>query len=175
MRGRVSTIDNNRVNKSVYAEELLILERIDVLVLTETHSTDFVHSRKTILLAQSGLTDHSAGIAFISRSDSRWSCTDSRVLIPGHTMLVHLYHKRSTESIWLLGVYGDASSSLPLFYSSLLLHLAVAIDSIPGWSGCFAAGDWNFVTHSEDHSPPALMLPPFRSFATLATLWTSAI
>ena len=57
MRGCVSTLDNKRVPKSVFAEELLLLERIDVLVLTETHSLDFTHSRRVRLLAQSGSSD----------------------------------------------------------------------------------------------------------------------
>ena len=154
MRGRVSTLDNKRVPKSVFAEELLLLERIDVLVLTETHSLDFTHSRKVKLLAQSGLSDRSAGIAFLTRADSRWSCLDSKVLIPGYAILVRLHHKCSTESLWFLGVYGDASVSLSAFYSSLLLELAAAINLIQDWSGCFAAGDWNFVSHLEDRSPP---------------------
>ena len=160
MRGRVSTVDGRHVNKSVFAEELLILERINVLVLTETHSIDFIHSCKSVLLAQSGLADRSAGIAFISRSDSGWSCTDSHIIIPGYAILVNLHHKRSTESLWFLGVYGNASSSLSSFYSELLLHLAVAIDSIPDWLGCFAAGDWNFVSHPEDRSPPGASSTP---------------
>ena len=154
MRGRISTLDNKLVPKSVFAEELLLLERIDVLVLTETHSLDFTHSRKVKLLAQSGSSDRSAGVAFLSRADSGWSCLDTRVLIPGYAVLVKLHHGRSTESLWFLGVYGNASTSLSAFYSSLLLELAMVVDSIQDWPGCFAAGDWNSVSHPEDHSPP---------------------
>ena len=106
------------------------------------------------LLAQTGSSDRSAGVAFISRADSGWSCLDAKVLIPGYAILVKLHHRRSTESLWFLGVYGDTSSSLAAFYSSLLLEVATAIDSILDWTGCFAAGDWNFISHPEDRSPP---------------------
>ena len=173
MRGRVSTLDNKRVPKSVFAEELLLLEQIDVLVLTETHSLDYTHSRRVRLLAQSDSSDRSAGVAFISRADGGWSCLDTKVLIPGYAVLVKLHHKRSTESFWLLGVYGDTSSSLTNFYSSLLLEVASAIDSIPDWTGCFAAGDWNFVSHPEDHSPPGSSSVPrsiLRNFDLLMDL-----
>ena len=166
MQGRVfSDPGGGRSPKSSFAEELLILEHIDVLVLMETHSVNPAFSKKVTLLAHTDLTDRRAGVAFISRADSGWSCEDSHVLIPGYAMLVKLCHRRSTESVWLLGVYGNNSSvggvtstvrrSLVSFYCSLKFSLSVAISSIPGWSSCFAASDWNFVSHPADRSHPS--------------------
>ena len=166
MQGWVpSDPDGGCTLKSSFAEELLLLERIDVLVLTETHSVNPVFSKKVSLLAHTDLSAQHAGVAFISRADSGWSCSDSHVLVPGYAMLVKLLHKRSTESLWLLGVYGNNSSvhgvdstvrqSLTAFYRSLKFSLSYAIDSIPDWSSCFAAGDWNFVSHPGDRSHPS--------------------
>lgn len=158
--------DGGRSLKSSFAEELLILECIDVLVLTETHSVNPVFSKKVSLLAHTDLSVHWAGVAFISHANSGWSCSDSHVLVPGYAMLVKLHHKRSTESLWLLGVYGNNSSvlgvnstvqqSLTAFYQALKFSLSVAVASIPDWSSCFTAGDWNFVSHPGDHSHPSM-------------------
>ena len=184
MQGHVfSDPGGGRSLKSSFAEELLILERIDVLVLTETHSVNPTFSKKVTLLAHTDLSDRRAGVAFISRADSGWSCDDSRVLVPGYAMLVKLHHRRSTESVWLLGVYGNNSSvdgapstvrkSLVSFYRSLKLSLSVAISTIPGWSSCFAAGDWNFVSHPADRSHPSSEPVPkyvIRDFAVILEL-----
>ena len=156
--------EKKKLAKSPFAEGLLHLEKLDVLILTETHSTSFSHSRSVSLLCESGLNNLQAGIAILTKAGSGWSCTDSRVLIPGYSVLVQLHNKRSTESLWLLCVYGDTSysGSLPSFYRKLKFALSAAVSSIPNWSGCFAAGDWNFVRHPEDRSPAGRDLPPSR-------------
>ena len=165
MNGRVwLSPDKKKLAKSPFAEGLLHLEKLDILVLTETHSTSFSHSRSVALLCESGLNDLQAGIAVLAKAGSGWSCTDSRILILGYSILVQLHNKRSTESFWLLCVYGDTSygGSLPSFYRKLKFALSTAISSIPNWSGCFAAGDWNFVRHPEDCSPAGRDPPPSR-------------
>lgn len=168
MRGRSGVLDGRTYLKSPFAEELLLLENIDILVLTETHSTDFSHSRKTKVLCQSGVSSSRAGLAVITRSDSGWSCTDTRPLIPGYALLARLHSRISTKSLWLLCVYADNSKvafpSLTKFYDALQLSLSSAISSIPDWPGCFAAGDWNFVVHPEDALP--LRSPPAPSLLT---------
>ena len=156
MRGREGTFDGHPTSKSSLAEELLLLENIDVLVLTETHSEDFTVSCKSTLLGHTGISTRRAGVAIISSSCSGWYCTDSHVLIDGHAILLHLHHRRSAESLWILGIYGDisdANRSLHGFYSTLATALATTVLTIPDWHGCFAAGDWNFVYHLEDCIP----------------------
>ena len=175
MNGREYRKDSGCAPKSTFAEELLILERIDVLVLTETHSVTPVFSKKVSLLAHTGLTESSAGVALISHANSGWSCLVSRVLVPGHAILVKLHHSRSTESLWLLGVYGDISSRAALisFYRTLKFALARAVSTIPDWSSCFATGDWNFVAHPDDRSSPAYTPVPnsvLRNFSCIQDL-----
>ena len=176
MKGHSGERDGRHFHKFPFAEELLLLENIDILVLTETHSTDFQHSRKASVLYQSGVSTSRASITVISRADSGWSCTDSRTLIPGYAALVKVHNHRSTESLWLLCVYannsGNAFPTLTKFYSFLLLALARSIDSIPDWTHCFAAGDWNFVSHPEDAQPrrPAPARALSRAFSNILTL-----
>ena len=154
MRGREGTFDGRPTPKSSLAEELLLLENIDILVLTKTHSLDFSVSCKSTLLGHTGISSKCAGVAVISSSKSGWYCTDSHVLVEGYALLLHLHHRRSAESLWILGVYSnisDANRSLRSFYSNLADALATLVLDIPNWRGCFAAGDWNFVLHPEDH------------------------
>ena len=166
MRGREGTFDGQPTLKSSLAEELL-LENIDILVLTETHSVDFSVSRKSTLLGHTGISSTHAGVAIISSSRSGWYCTDSHILVEGYALLLHLHHRRSTKSLWILGVYGDTSDagrSLRSFYSTMADALAAVVLDIPDWRGCFAAGDWNFVLHLEDHIlAPVNHRVPFRS------------
>ena len=167
MRGKEGTFDGQPTLKSSLAEELLLLENIDILVLTETHSIDFSVSCKSTLLGHTGISSTRAGVAVISSSRSGWYCTDSHILIEGYALLLHLHHRRSAESLWILGVYGDTSDagrSLRSFYSNLADALAAVVLDIPAWRGCFAAGDWNFVLHPEDRIPTsANHRVPFRS------------
>ena len=156
-------MDSSKKLKSHYAEQLQALEKIDLLVVTETHSLTFVCNKGTSVLCQSGVSNERAGIALISHSSHGWLCDDVRVLLPSYTLLAHLTHHRSTESLWFLCVYADNSkrhTSLTAFYHLLLSKLAMEIRSIPNWSGCFTAGDWNFVEHPDDHAPRSLLLVP---------------
>ena len=153
IQGRV---DSSKKLKSHYAEQLQALEKVDLLVVTETHSLTFVCNKGTSVLCQSGISNDKAGIALISCASHSWLCNDVRVLIPGYALLAHLTHHRSTESMWFLCVYADNSrrhTSLTAFYRLLLSKLAAEIHSIPNWPGCFAAGDWNFVEHPDDRAP----------------------
>ena len=150
------TFDGCPTSKSSLAEELLLLENIDILVLTETHSEDFSISCKSVLLGHTSTSSRCAGVTIISSSHSGWYCTDSHVLVDGYALLLHLHHCCSAESLWILGVYGDisdANHSLHTFYSDLANTLACVILTIPDWHSCFAAGNWNFVLHPEDHIP----------------------
>ena len=153
MRGKEGTFDGQPTLKSSLAEEILLLENIDILVLTETHSVDFSVSCKSTLLGHTGISSTHASVAVISSSRSGWYCTDSHVLIEGYALLLRLHHRRSAESLWILGVYrdtSDANRSLHSFYSNMADALAAVVLGIPDWRSCFAAGDWNFVLHSED-------------------------
>ena len=167
MRGKEGTFDGRPTLKSSLAEELLLLERIDILVLTETHCVDFSVSRKATLLGHTGISPTHAGVAVISSSKSGWYCTDSHILVDGYALLLHLHHHCSAESLWILGVYGDTSNagrSLCSFYSKLADALATVVLDTPDWRGCFTAGDWNFVLHPEDRIPtPINYRVPFRS------------
>ena len=156
MCGREGTFDSHPTPKSSLAEELLLLENIDILVLTETHSEDFSVSCKSTLLGHTGISSRHAGVAVISSSWSGWYCTDSHILVDSYTLLLHLHHRCSAKSLWILGVYRDISNanhSLRSFYSNLADTLTTIVLSIPDWRGCFAAGDWNFVLHPEDCIP----------------------
>ena len=153
IQGRV---DSSKKLKSYYAEQLQALEKIDLLVVTETHSLTFTCNKGTSVLCQTGISNEKAGVALISCASHGWLCDDVRVLIPGYALLAHLAHHRSMESIWFLCVYADNSkrhTSLTAFYHLLLSKLAAEIRSIPDWPGCFAAGDWNFVEHPDDRAP----------------------
>ena len=153
IQGRINS--SKRV-KLYYAEQLQALEKIDLLVVTVTHSLTFACNKGTSILCQSGISNEKAGVTLISRTSHRWLCNDVQVLIPGYAILAHLTHCCSTESFWFLCVYADNSrhhTSLTAFYRLLLSHLAAEICSIPNWSGCFATGDWNFVEHPDDRTP----------------------
>ena len=149
-------INSSKKIKLYYAEQLQALEKIDLLVVTETHSLTFVCNKGTSILCQTGISNERAGVALISCASHRWLCDDVQVLIPGYALLAHLAHHCSTESFWFLCVYADNSkchTSLTAFYCLLLSRLAAEIHSIPDWSGCFATGDWNFVEHPDDCAP----------------------
>ena len=156
-------IDSSKKVKLHYAEQLQALEKIDLLVVTETHSLTFACNKGTSVLCQSSISNEKAGVALISRASHSWLCDDIRVLIPRYAILAHLIHCCSTESFWFLCVYTDNSkrhTSLMTFYRLLLSKLAAEIHSIPNWPGCFAAGDWNFVEHPDDRAPRSLLLVP---------------
>ena len=153
IQGRV---DSSKKVKLYYAEQLQALEKIDLLVVTETHSLSFTCNKGTSVLCQSSISNEKAGVALISCASHSWLCDDIQVILPGYAVLAHLTHHCSTESSWLPCVYADNSkrhTSLTAFYRLLLSGLAAEICSIPDWPGCFAAGDWNFVEHPDDCAP----------------------
>jgi len=81
------------------------------------------------------------------------------VIVPGYAILALIHHWQSTESFWLLGVYGDisnGSASLLTFYKHIrnfIADLVLSPDHTASWSGCITTGDWNLVVHPDDHSP----------------------
>ena len=67
-------------------------------------------------------------MAILSHASRGWVCLQSHVLIDGYAILAHLSHRRSTESLWLMCVYGNHSGApednkdktLGSFYSKLV-------------------------------------------------------
>jgi len=164
--------------KICLVEHLLTLEDIDVLVLTETHTTSLPISRRVQVLEQSGLA-HRAGVAIVVKAGSGWDVLHKEIVIPGYAVLVHASHRTSRESLWILGVYGDISkgqSSLTNFYERLNSRLEAFVrrQARTHWGGCFAAGDWNFVEFAGDRFPtahpdraPVRLLTAFNNIKTL--------
>ena len=145
------------------------IEKIDLLVVTETHTTNdepIITSRRNVILAHSGISLARAGIAILAPNDGSWLCNQMHTLVPGYAILVHLTHRKSTESFWLLGVYGDISNRQMLllqFYRTVRNSIADLVLSpalSATWTGCLVAGDWNMVTRMNDRSPPQPPLMP---------------
>ena len=144
------------------AEDLLVVEHLDLLLLTETHSSDLELSvsNKVKYLAASTAPilpgQHPrAGITLIAANDGSWSSHDFTDIVPGYAFMTRLSHSRSTESFWFLGVYGNNSgdlTSLTTMYRTVADSILDLIGTLPpnSWHGCIAAGDWNFVTHPSD-------------------------
>jgi len=172
--GRVATRDGKLVPKAPFVEQLMALEKLDLLVLTETHTADFGLSRGRAVLGSTSLPDARAGIAIVAHSNGGWACNKQVTLIEGFALLLHLSHKVSRESFWILGVYADnakGTNSLLDFYVELRTRLSAFVASLPGgaWSGCVAAGDWNFVEHPDDRSPVS---PPNPRMAALLEVFS---
>ena len=148
------------------------LEKVDLLVLTETHSTDDAppSSRGLNVLAHSGIDPSRAGVAICAIDNGQWHCRSTNVLVPGHAIICELYNSISTETIRLLGTYADIqdyaahTQFYENLYSALSDHIlltnfgSLSLDpsSTSGplkWNGCFAAGDWNFVELDSDRVP----------------------
>src|SRR5258706_255437 len=159
-------------SKVATAKMIMRLEKVDVLVLTETHSAaDSPPSVRGLnVLSHTGVSPVRAGVAICALDNGHWSCHSSVVLVPGHAVLSELYNSVSTESFSLLGVYGDISSyaARTSFYEDLYTNLSNHILSCgmrslslssgasvrpSGWRGCLAAGDWNFVEQDSDRFP----------------------
>ncbi len=84
---------------------IMKLEKVDVLVLTETHSlaASPPSVRGLTVLSHTGISANRA-------DNGRWSCLSSNELVPGHAIIAELYNSVSTETFASLGVYGDISS-----------------------------------------------------------------
>ena len=169
MRGRSGP---SGVPKVDTAKLIMKLEKVDLLVLTETHSTDDnpPSSRGLKILAHSGIDPTRAGVAVCAVDNGQWHCRSSNVLVPGHAILCELYNSVSTETIRLLGAYADIrdytarTQFYENLYSALSDHILVtnfgslSLGPSPAcgplkWNGCFAAGDWNFVESDSDRVP----------------------
>src|SRR5258706_2605600 len=167
----------SNLSKFATAKMIMQLEKVDILVLTETHSTDDSPPsvRGLKVLSHSGVDTTCAGVAICALDNGHWSCRSSTILVPGHTLICELYNSVSTESFNLLGVYGDISSyaARTSFYENLYTNLSDHILSYgmsslslsdnssgraPGLRGCLAAGDWNFVEQDSDKFP--FKVPP---------------
>src|ERR1700745_2094512 len=102
------------------------VEKIDILVLTETHSLELTPPRSTLVLAQTGTRAASGGVAILARNDGSWLSSDTTTLIPGHAIITKITHRKSTEAFWVLGVYADISDSLTsllTFYETLRFRI----------------------------------------------------
>ena len=156
MLGRKFNSSDGLVPKFPFADNLMALERLNILALQETHCDSLgpPKSRCSITLAHSGISHIAAGVALLTPANSSWSCIASHVLVPGHALLAHLHHKKSTETVWTLCVYADSSRLLD-FYQELVTSLSSFVSSLPAktWPGCVALGDWNMVEHPHDRVP----------------------
>jgi len=159
MCGQGTRQDPTSRRKIRFAEQLMVMEDIDILVLTETHTTSLPASCRVQVVEQTGLAAK-AGMAVLVRAGAGWEAPHSEVIIPGYAVMVQLSHRVSRESFWILGVYGDVSkgeSSLADFYDRLLRRLTTFVrrQAKTHWGGCFAIGDWNFVEYAKDRYPTA--------------------
>ena len=177
MLGRKLNSPTGLVPKFPFADDLMALEKLDLLALQETHCDESgpPTSRQSIVLAHSGTSRLAAGIALLTPANSSWTCVSSHTLVPGHALIAQLYHKISTETLWVLCAYAD-SSRLVDFYNDLVLSLSSFIASLPDntWSGCAALGDWNMVEHPHDRvpqkAPDSVFCRRLRIFADLKAL-----
>ena len=156
MLGRKYNSATSPMPKFPFTDNLMSLEKLDILALQETHCNSLgpPKSRCSITLAHSGVSRIAARIALLTPANSSWSCTASHILAPGHALLAQLHHKKSTETVWVLCVYAD-SSHLVKFYNELVISLSSFIASLPAntWSGCITLGNWNMVEHPHDRIP----------------------
>jgi len=178
-------MEPNSRAKLRFAEQLMTVEDIDVLVLTEMHTTSLPSSRRVQVLEQSGLAAR-AGVAVLVKAGTGWDVIHREIMVPGHAIMVHISHCMSRESFWVLGVYGDVSrgqTSLVDFYERLLERLTAFVrrQARVHWSGCFAAGDWNFVEFAKDRFPtgraenaPLRLLTCFNKIKDLCGLMDTA-
>jgi len=171
--------------KMRFVEQVMTLEDVDIMVLTETHTTSLPTSRRVQVLEQSGMAAR-AGIAILAKAGAGWEVQHKEVIVLGHTVVVQVSHRVSRESFWILGVYGDISSgqtSLVDFYEKLheRLRAFVRRQARTYWGGCFAAGDWNFVEFAKDRFPtghanraPERLLNCFNKIKDLCSLTDTA-
>ena len=161
-RGKTDPSGGSKFNT---AKMIMKLEKVDILVITETHTReDSPPNVKGLkILAHTGVSGNRAGVAICALDTGVWSCVSSEVLIPGHAIVCKLYHSISTECFRILGVYGDISiyTARTEFYRDLYNKISDYIlvvnrqspNDIGAWRGCIAAGDWNFVENDEDRFP----------------------
>jgi hypothetical protein len=168
MCSQTSSLDGKRYSKTIYAEDIMFLEKVDLLILTETHAESLSVSNKSTILAQTGISTSRAGVSIIAPNNGGWSSDSTCVLVLGYAVITRVSHSVSRESFWLLAVYGNMNAvttgsheSLLSFYSELLTALTDFIldqDHFGLWNSCVAARDWNFVEHDTDRNPPRVPL-----------------
>src|SRR5260221_11960454 len=103
MRGKTLHTNGKVTPKSPLIHGLMDIKRIDLLILTETHSPDS-HSFSvpgSSVLAQTGTWPSGASMVLIAHNAFSWSCTSSVVLIPSHALLSHISHSKRTEPFWI--------------------------------------------------------------------------
>jgi len=171
----------NSKEKICFVEQLMTLEQIDIMVLTETHTTSIPMSCRVMVLEQTGLAAR-VGVAILTKAGSSWDILHNQVLIPGYVVIVNVLHEVSRESFWVLGVYGDISwgqVSLSQFLVRLRTRLSAFVrrQARTHWGGCFTARDWNFVEHAGDRYPsgstnstPKKMLDCFEDIKALCSM-----
>jgi len=158
MAGQTTKVGGLTRRKFPFVEGLLKIEKIDLLVLTETHKVEFSASKSTDVLYHTGVSSASAGVALVAPSDGGWFCESVELLVPGYAFLSRVKQRKSVESFWILCLYADNSEgeiSLRRFYSLVADKLAAFIASrlAGSWVGCLAVGDWNVVEFQNDRSP----------------------
>jgi len=158
MAGQTTKVQGSVRRKVPFVEGLMRVEKIDLLVLTETHAVEFSTTKATNVLYHSGIGSTRAGVALVAPSDGGWTCESTELLVPGYAFLSRVKQRKSVESFWILCVYADNSEgepSLRRFFSRLADSLAAFIASRPegSWTGCVAAGDWNMVESPYDRTP----------------------
>lgn len=158
MAGRTTRVGGLTWRKFPFVEGLMKVEKIDLLVLTETHEIEFGVARSSTVLFHTGISSAKAGVALVAPSDGGWSCEGTELLVPGYAFLSRVKQRKSVESFWILCLYADNSEgepSLRRFYSLVADKLAAFIASRPegSWTGCLAVGDWNMVEFRDDRSP----------------------
>ena len=119
INGQQGRRNNKLYSKLPLAVDILQVERLDLLVITETHSTapglpipSQAKTLATSVAPQPPGQRPRASIALVAINDGSWSCTDFTDLVPGYAFLARLHHSRSTESFHILAVYSDNSGSL---------------------------------------------------------------
>jgi len=95
----------NSKEKMRRAEQLMSLEEIDIMVLTETHTVSLPASRRVDVLEQTGLATR-VGVAILVKSGVGWDMLHKQVLVPGHAILVNVSHRISRVLLGSWGVQG---------------------------------------------------------------------
>ena len=82
----------NGESKFATAKMIMKLEKVDILILTETHtladSPPDVRGLK--ILGHTGINSHQAGVAICALDNKGWSCLSTEVLVPGYALICNL-------------------------------------------------------------------------------------
>ena len=97
-RGKTDPSSGSKFNT---AKMIMRLEKVDILVITETHTKEDSPPsvRGLKVLAHTSISGNRAGVAICALHNGVWSCTSLEVLVPGHAIICELYHAVSTESL----------------------------------------------------------------------------